>query len=130
MHINNSIFKLMVEKSVSLQFINEMEIPTSTNLNGNTLPHCFQFVHEILQERDSLHKLSCYLDLTIGNYTCKHLDFFKVLRFSHSIKTFCLYFICERRAVYTLFVTRLCCLYIICLYIIYNKTCCLYIICL
>jgi len=30
----------MSEISVSLQFSNEMEIPTSTNLNGNTLLHC------------------------------------------------------------------------------------------
>jgi len=33
------MFKLRAEKSVGLQFINEMEIPTSTNLNDNTLPH-------------------------------------------------------------------------------------------
>ena len=66
MHINNSIFKLMVEKSVSLQVINEMEVPTSTNLNRNTLLHSIKFVHEKLQERDSPHKLICYLDLTIG----------------------------------------------------------------
>jgi len=90
MRINNSIFKLMVEKSVSLQVINEMKIPTSTNLNGNKLPLCFQFVHEKLQERDSPHKLICYLDLTLGKYTCKHLDFLTVLRFSLKIKTFCL----------------------------------------
>jgi len=36
--INNSTFKLRAEKSVSLLFINEMEIPTSTNLHGNVLP--------------------------------------------------------------------------------------------
>jgi len=56
----------MVEKSVCLQVINEMEVPTSTNLNRNTLLHSIKFVHEKLQERDSPHKLICYLDLTIG----------------------------------------------------------------
>jgi len=34
---NNSNFKLRTEKPVSLQFINEMEIPTSTNLHGGML---------------------------------------------------------------------------------------------
>jgi len=37
--VNNSAdFKLMAEKSVTLEFINEMDISTSTNLHANTLP--------------------------------------------------------------------------------------------
>jgi len=36
--INKSNFKLRAKKSVSLQFINEMELPTATNLHGNALP--------------------------------------------------------------------------------------------
>jgi len=35
--VNNSYFKLRTAKSVRLQFINEMKIPTSTNLHGSTL---------------------------------------------------------------------------------------------
>jgi len=40
-YTNNSNFKLRAEKSVSLQFINEIDIPTSTKLHGNALPRKF-----------------------------------------------------------------------------------------
>jgi len=39
--IINSNFKPRAEKSVSLQFINEMKLHSSTNLHGNTLPPGF-----------------------------------------------------------------------------------------
>jgi len=51
--IYNSNFKLRADKSVSLQFDNKIEMPTSTKLHGNTLPLWIKFVHEELREGDA-----------------------------------------------------------------------------
>ena len=91
--VNNSNFKLRTEKSLSLQFINEMEISTSTNLHGSTLLPWIKFVGYIKNYRSATQRINCYWYFTIGDETWRHLDLLTMVRFSPCIKT----------SVYTLF---------------------------
>ena len=92
---NNSNFKLRTEKSVHLQFINEMEIPTSTNLHGSTLLPWIYFVVCMKNCRSATQRINWFFT-DIWQLVIRHADTLICLQWYVLV-------IALRLSVYTLF---------------------------